>query len=125
MIVVGCAAGYENPPATLEEADLIGTWETKYGGGAVDQLVLRADGKFKQTYQASGQNGYTYETDWNDWWLEHLPDGRAHVHLQGARFYPDGIEVAERDGLITLPDFLQPETPVPLLIISSRAAWTG
>jgi hypothetical protein len=93
----------EPPPATFQETDLVGTWEGHYGGYAgygqgLDRLILRADGTFKQIYKIEKQ-GYVYETPWNKWWVERFPDGRVRVHLEGARYYVDGIEMAERDGL--------------------------
>lgn len=75
--------------------------------------MLRADGTFQQTYQR--QNGYTFETGWNPWWLEPLPDGRIHVHLQGARYYLQGVEDAEEEGLLQLPAALDSEPPRPAL----------
>ena len=94
----------EPPLATFRETDLVGTWEGHYGGYAgygqgLDRLILRADGTFKQIYKIEKQ-GYVYETPWNKWWVERFPDGRVRVHLEGARYYVDGIEIAERDGLL-------------------------
>jgi len=87
----------ENPPATLRESDLVGTWKAEYAiSGGVDKLILRADGTFKQIYQ-NQVDGYVYETPWNEWWLERFPDGRVRVHLKGARRYLDGIPLAETE----------------------------
>jgi len=96
--------GSEPPPATFRETDLVGTWEGHYGGYAgygqgLDRLILRADGTFKQIYKIEKQ-GYVYETPWNKWWVERFPDGRVRVHLEGARYYVGGIEMAEWDGLL-------------------------
>jgi len=85
----------ENPSATLQESDLVGTWEADYGHYlGVDTLILRADGTFKQIYKNQREN-YVYETPWNKWWLERFPDGRVRMHLKGARYYHDGIPLAE------------------------------
>jgi hypothetical protein len=90
--------GSEPPPATFRETDLVGTWEGHYGyPRGTDRLIIREDGTFKQIYR--DEEGYVYETSWNKWWVERFPDGRAWVHLEGARYYLDGIEFAERDGL--------------------------
>lgn len=85
----------QNPPATLQELDMVGTWKADYGSRrGVDKLILRADGTFKQIYENRREN-YTFETPWNKWWLERFPDGRVRVHLKGARYYLGGIPVAE------------------------------
>jgi hypothetical protein len=73
---------------------LAGAWEAQYGR-SIDRLTLKADGTFKQVYTSGYQEDYVYETDWNSWDVQRLGDGRVRVHLQGARFYPDGILVAE------------------------------
>lgn len=91
------AAPYGNPSSTLCESDLVGTWEAHYGR-SVDRLVLKADGIFKQVYTSGYEEDYVYETDWNSWGVQRLGDGRVRVRLQGARFYPDGISVAEEGG---------------------------
>ena len=90
--------GSKPPPATFQETDLVGTWEGHYGyPWGTDRLILREDGTFKQIY--TNEEGYSYETPWNEWGVERFPDGRVWVHLEGARYYVGGIEMAERDGL--------------------------
>jgi hypothetical protein len=91
-------APYFNPPVTLQASDLEGVWETHYRRNT-DRLVLRADGTFKQVYRDGHREDYVYETPWNEWWLEALPDGRRYVHLQGGRYYREGIKTAEEEGL--------------------------
>lgn len=104
-------APYSPPRESLQESDLVGTWRTYYWGDSVDTLMLRADGTFKQTFRGPGEDGYRYETPWNRWWLEPLSDGAVRLHLEGARYYPDGIETAERDGL---ESFGEPDpSPMP------------
>ena len=90
-------APYSPPPASLGEIDLVGTWEAHYGL-SVDRLILSTDGTFKQVYTSGYTEGYVYETGWNSWGVQRLGDGRVRVRLQGARFYPDGIAVAEEGG---------------------------
>ena len=97
-----CAeAPYSPPPATFTDSDLVGTWEAHYDAG-LDRLTLRADGTFKQVYEervAHVVKLYLHETPWNRWWVERFPDGRLHLHLQGARYYIDGVSIAELDGM--------------------------
>ncbi len=88
---------YSNPPPTFQDTDLVGVWEAHYGIG-IDNLTIRADGTFKQVYRDYTVEGYVYETSWNKWWVERFSDGRVWVHLQGARYYLDGIMMAELDG---------------------------
>lgn len=85
----------ENPPVTLQQADLEGIWEIRdgcYVGN--DRLVLRSDGTFRQSY-ANKCEDYAYETPWNEWWIERFTDGRVRMHLQGARYFISGIPLAE------------------------------
>lgn len=91
-------APYSPPPETFQEAHLVGTWETSYWRDSLDSLTFREDGTFKQVFSYPSRGNYRYETPWNDWSLEVLPDGAVQVHLDGARYYPDGIKTAERDG---------------------------
>ncbi len=91
-------APYQHPPTTLRESDLVGIWEAHYGR-SVDRLVLRGDGTFEQVYVDHHTAGYVFESGWNEWWVERLADGRILVHLQGARYYPDGLRVAEEEGV--------------------------
>ena len=89
---------YEGPPSDFEESDLVGTWEVHYMEWGTDTLVLRADRTFKQVYQ-DRTDDYSFETPWNEWWLETMRDGAVRLHLEGARYYPDDILIAELDGL--------------------------
>lgn len=102
MMAVGCevrgGGPFSNPPASFQETDLVGTWEAHYGR-SVDRLILRGDRTFKQIYRDNYEKDYVYETPWNKWWVERFPNGRARLHLQGARNYRVGILLAERDGL--------------------------
>jgi hypothetical protein len=99
LTAAGCKAAYSNAPSDFQDPDLVGTWEAHYMEWGIDRLVIRAEGTFKQVYRDRTVKDYVYETPWNEWWVERLPDGRVWVHLQGARYYLDGIEVAEREGL--------------------------
>jgi hypothetical protein len=53
---------------------------------------------FNQVYTSGYLEGYVYETGGNSWGLQRLGDGRVRVRLKGARYYPDGIAVAEAGG---------------------------
>lgn len=95
-----------NPPMTLQESELVGTWKADYDylyDGGTDTLILEADGTFKQIYE-NRSGSYVFETPWNEWWLERFPDGRVRVHLKGARYYLCGIRMAEEEGVESLLD---------------------
>lgn len=102
LSVAGCC-----PKATfkhLEPPDLLGTWRADYDEqyyrsrcwytvSGVERLTLRADGTYQQVYDDG--KGYLYTSPWNRWYLEDHR-GSAVLRLEGARFYPLGIEDAEK-----------------------------
>lgn len=99
-----CAAYFKNPADNFKPSDLEGIWKTQYGAHTEDQLIIISDGTYKQIYEDSKTN-YSFETLWNKWWVENSPDGRKYIHLEGARYFLNGIEVAERDGMgVPCPD---------------------
>jgi hypothetical protein len=77
----------------------------------VDTLTLKSDGKFQQVFE--GPNGYIYKSDWNEWHLERLADGRLRLHLEGMRYYPEGIELAESREPLYLFDESSQEDLIP------------
>lgn len=120
----------ENPPATFQESDLVGTWQASYGvNDGIDTLILRPDGTFMQTYESRSED-YIYETPWNEWWMERFPDGRVRVHLEGARYYYEGIEIAEWDGIEptvppgTLEPWISEDEARPFLFYDPFASYT-
>ena len=97
LLIPACGVPYHKPPKDLNETDLVGTWQARYGKGRIDKITIRGDGTFKQVYQDVHAN-YSFETLWNTWWLEQDEDGRILIHFQGGRYYPAGIEKAELEG---------------------------
>jgi len=94
-----CAqAPYLPPPTTFEDEDLVGTWRAHYDG-SVDTLIFKADRTFKQVYEDRNEEDYVYETPWNEWSVDRYADGSVRIRLQGGRYYPAGIYMAERDGM--------------------------
>lgn len=89
---------FEGPPSSFGSSDLVGTWEAHYTESGTDTLVLRPEGTFKQVYQERAID-YRFETSWNDWWLQTMGDGAVRLHLEGGRYYPDDILIAELDGV--------------------------
>jgi hypothetical protein len=100
--IPGCCC----PAVTLPKpgvSHLVGTWTAEYDKDyfgrrcwytvtGVETLTLKADGTFRQVYDDG--TGYVYTSPWNEWRLEDRGAG-AVLHLQGGRFYPLGIELAE------------------------------
>jgi hypothetical protein len=82
------------PPTTFAEADLVGTWQAEYSGGAeIDTLTINADGTFQQVFRTN--QGDYYESPWNKWWVEKRPSGCIYLHLEGMRYYAADNEKAE------------------------------
>ena len=71
-------------PASFQESDLIGRWVARYGAGGTDVLVLRADGAYKQTFDAP-VSGFHFESDWRKWYIERRDSGWIRLHLDGMR----------------------------------------
>jgi hypothetical protein len=96
----GCRSGTDSSDSA-EDAVLVGTWKAEYDERefhrrgcfaavtGVETLILRADGTYQQIYDDG--EGYVYTSPWNEWYQR---DNR--VHLDGGRFYPLGIEDAEK-----------------------------
>jgi hypothetical protein len=84
--------GYDIPD-NLSEDDIVGSWQAVYGGTDTDTLTIEVDGTFKQVF--STLDGYNYESSWNSWRIEKRHSGCIYVHLDGLRYYVDGIEKAE------------------------------
>lgn len=119
LTVAACSfAGSTNPSSTLQDADLVGTWGLSYGRQGKDRLCLRADGTFKQIYTSTFIEGYRFETPWEQWWLERFSDGTVRLHLQSARYYRHGIQMAELDGL--MPELPPPLSDIPGLWLGGR-----
>jgi hypothetical protein len=91
-------APYSPPPPTFQDSGLVGTWETEYGR-SIDRLTLGADHTFQQLYEDRYAPEYVYHSPPGNWWVERLQDGQVRLHLEGARYYLDGIKIAEREGL--------------------------
>ena len=113
----GCKANFGNLPRDLEESDLVGVWEASYGRNRTDRLIIKEDGTYKQTFEDRETN-YAFETDWNPWRLEELPDGRVYIHFDEGRYYPAGVRIAELDGMgdpcpTNLPDCISGNNPRP------------
>lgn len=104
------------PLETLEASNLVGTWQANYENyelydaawmittlvriTGVEIFILKADGTYQQIYDNG--KGYVYTSPWNKWSLERLPNGRLQVHLEGARYYLNGIEWAEDPGAVVV-----------------------
>lgn len=90
-------APYLDPPQSFQDSDLVGTWEANYWG-SIDRLTFRPNGTFRQVYVDDDVEDYVYETPWNECRVHRFGDGRVRLHLPGARYYVEGIRIAEQDG---------------------------
>jgi len=81
-------------PKTYTESDLIGTWIGKYFGNT-DELIIRADGKYKQIYT---NETLSFESDWQEWHTEYDPNGYVRLHLAGMRRCDDTDSTCNNPG---------------------------
>ena len=71
-------------PSDFQETDLVGTWVGVYFGNT-DRLVIRDDGTYKQVFQFYQDELPSFETEWNNWYLERNSHGDVELHLIGMR----------------------------------------
>jgi hypothetical protein len=90
-------APFENPPDSLNKKDLVGVWEVEYSHLRNDKLIIREDGKYKQYYydDTNDRSELIYESTWEDWWIERLPDGCIYLHLNGGQYFIGGKSFAK------------------------------
>ena len=81
-------------PKGFDESSLVGTWVGKYFG-TTDELIVRADGKYKQIYSSGTLK---FESDWQNWQLEHDIDGYVRLHFIGMRRCDDTDSVCDNPG---------------------------
>lgn len=84
-------------PPTFKENDLVGTWVASYRLNDRDILTFKQDGTYKQIYDDQGA-GQRYESDWQEWWVEHRESGYIRLHLKGMRRCDGPNSICEREG---------------------------
>jgi hypothetical protein len=74
-------------PSWFSKADLVGTWVAQdYAPTtAIDTLIIRADGKYKQIIHLNKETPLDYESDWQPWRLEYGKKGLPFIYLQNYR----------------------------------------
>jgi hypothetical protein len=83
-------------PENFSETDLIGQWEAEYfGGDALDILIIREDGKYKQMYLS---DWLKFNSTWQNWWFEMSDDGYGMLHLEGMRRCDDIDSICNNPG---------------------------
>jgi hypothetical protein len=94
-------------PENFQEEDLIGTWVAEYNGGvAIDRLVIKEDGTYKQIFMDTLTPSRNFESDWSKWWLEQRPSGYIRLHMDGMRKCDNLEEICERpSGGMSLSDW--------------------
>ncbi len=97
LVAKACSTNLDNPPPSLRISDLEGVWRTHYSPGTTDIIIIRSDETFKQVFEDSDEE-YIFDSGWNHLTLEKSQNGTIRLHLQGGRYYLEGISVAETNG---------------------------
>lgn len=84
-------------PPTFKEADLVGTWVASYSLNDQEILNLREDGTYQQIYD-DPDAGQHYESNWQEWWVEHRESGYIRLHLKGMRRAGEIESIFDREG---------------------------
>ena len=92
-----CSAVLVNPPPDLNVINLQGTWISNYSIVSTDKLIINPDNTYRQIFENRSQN-YVFDSGWNEWMLEELPNGVKRLHLDGGRYYLEGLQLAEKNG---------------------------
>lgn len=71
------------PPETFLESDLIGTWAAGPDHRR-DTIILAEGGLYRQILDIE-QPQYSYESNWQRWWIEYPENGPPYLHLEGMR----------------------------------------
>jgi hypothetical protein len=92
-------------PRPVTKSELVGTWKLDYAGKIVsnnpkgegygsEELILTADGNYKQRFD--DLRGGIYPVTEGTWELtSEQPAGRQKIRMTNMRFYPDGVSNAQ------------------------------
>ena len=92
-----CTSDFLNPPVDVEISELEGTWVAEYGSGVRDTVTIKSDGTFKQVFENHKKN-YIYDSGWQKWTLQQVSKDFTYLHLNGGRYYIEGIPIGEAQG---------------------------
>jgi hypothetical protein len=92
-----CSTRFINPPSDLSISDLQGVWIARYSKESTDIITINSDTTYNQVFKDDIQN-YVFDSGWSTLTLEDLPNGMKRLHLDGARYYAEGIFLAETNG---------------------------
>jgi hypothetical protein len=84
-------------PKSFSEDDLIGTWVADYANGNLDTIIIREDGKYKQIFSSTAPN-LSFESDWQNWWIERRDSGYVRLHLEGMHRCSDLETICQTPG---------------------------
>jgi hypothetical protein len=90
MASISCVFSSENeaelpcspPPENFSEDLIFGTWKATVLNE--DYLIIQPDGTYKQIVRIDYLD-YSYESDWQRWWIEYSDIGRPYLHLEDYR----------------------------------------
>lgn len=83
LVVEGTPDECPMPPASFQESDLFGTW-TAGNDERLGTLVLDERGLYRQSIYIQDPP-FSFQGDWERWWLEHRDDAPPLVHLENMR----------------------------------------
>jgi hypothetical protein len=69
------------PPGDFHESDLVGTWIAG-NPHRMDTLILAENGLYRQLLNVESPQ-YSYESGWQQWWVEYQDEGPPYLHLEG------------------------------------------
>lgn len=81
-------------PSDFEESFLLGTWIAEYFDDT-DTLIINSDHTYKQIFNSSS---LSFESDWQDWYIEYSPQGYGELHLTGMRRCDDTNRICNTVG---------------------------
>lgn len=93
----GCAKNYSSPPVSVDASDIDGIWKAGYTSERTDTLTIDLDGNFVQIYE-DARTKYVFNSGSHGWILEQDPSGVVYLHLQGGRYYLEGLSIGEDRG---------------------------
>lgn len=107
LVLNACSNGHEEQdqvkticpalPKDFTKNDLIGTWVADYANGNIDIIIIREDDKYKQIFSSTAPE-LSFESDWQNWWIEQRDSGYFRLHLEGMHQCSDLESICQNPG---------------------------